>query len=48
VIGVLLGTIWSPQVPALVIALVVIGPVMVAVATVARRVQLTRDIQLFR
>jgi phosphatidylcholine synthase len=48
VIGVLLGTIWSPQVPALVIALVVIGPVMVAVATVARRVQLTRDIELFR
>jgi phosphatidylcholine synthase len=48
VIGVLLGTIWSPQVPALVIALVVIGPVMVAVATLARRVELTRDIQLFR
>ncbi|MDP4713709.1 MAG: hypothetical protein NWS27_05755, partial [Ilumatobacteraceae bacterium] len=48
VIGVLLGTIWSPQVPALVIALVVIGPVMVALATLARRVELTRDIQLFR
>ena len=48
VIGVLLGTIWSPQVPALVIVLVVIGPVMVAVATLARRVELTRDIQLFR
>jgi phosphatidylcholine synthase len=48
VIGVLLGTIWSPQVPALLIALVVIGPVMVAVATVARRVEMTRDIQLFR
>jgi phosphatidylcholine synthase len=48
VIGVLLGTIWSPQVPALVIALVVIGPVMVAVATLARRVELTRDIELFR
>ena len=48
VTGVLLGTIWSPQVPALVMALVVIGPVMVAVATLARRVELTRDIQLFR
>lgn len=48
VIGVLLGTIWSPQVPALVIALVIIGPVMVAVATLARRVELTRDIELFR
>ena len=48
VIGVLLGTIWSPQVPALVIALVVIGPVMIAVATLARRVELTRDIELFR
>ena len=48
VIGVLLGTIWSPQVPALVITLVVIGPVMVALATLARRVELTRDIQLFR
>ena len=48
VIGVLLGTIWSPQVPALLIVLVVIGPAMVAVATLARRVELTRDIQLFR
>jgi phosphatidylcholine synthase len=48
VIGVLLGTIWSPQVPALLIVLVVIGPAMVAVATLARRVELTRDTQLFR
>ena len=48
VTGVLLGTIWSPQVPALVMALVVIGPVMVAVATLARRVELTRDNELFR
>lgn len=48
VFGVLLGTIWSPQVPALVVALVIIGPVMVAVATVARRVQVTREIKLFR
>lgn len=46
--GVLLGTIWSPQVPALVVALVIIGPVMVAVATVARRVQVTREIKLYR
>lgn len=48
VTGVLLGTIWSPQVPALIIVLVVVGPVMVAVATLARRIELTRDIELFR
>jgi phosphatidylserine synthase len=48
VIGVLLGTIWSPQVPALLIVLVVIGPAMVAVATLARRVESTRDTKLFR
>ena len=48
VTGVLLGTIWSPQVPALIIVVVVVGPVMVAVATLARRIELTRDIELFR
>ena len=48
VTGVLLGTIWSPGIPAPLVALVVLGPLMVAVATVARRVELTRDNELFR
>jgi phosphatidylcholine synthase len=48
VAGVLLGTIWSPGIPTAVIALILVGPFMVAVATFARHIEITRDVQLFR
>jgi phosphatidylcholine synthase len=48
VAGVLLGTIWSPGIPTAVIALILVGPFMVAAATFARHIEITRDVQLFR
>ncbi|MEI7506715.1 MAG: CDP-alcohol phosphatidyltransferase family protein [Actinomycetes bacterium] len=48
VAGVLFGTIWSPGIPAPLIALIFLGPLMVAGATVARQIEVTRDVQLFR
>lgn len=48
VAGVLLGTIWSPGIPTPVIALILVGPFMVAAATVARHIEITRDVRLFR
>lgn len=48
VAGVLFGTIWSPGIPAPLVALVILGPAMVAAATVARHIEVVRDIELFR
>lgn len=48
VFGVLFGTIWSPGIPSPLIALILVGPIMVASATVARQIEITRDVQLFR
>lgn len=48
VAGVLFGTIWSPGIPAPLIALIFLGPAMVAGSTVARQIEVTRDVQLFR
>lgn len=48
VAGVLFGTIWSPGIPAPLIALIFLGPLMVAGATFARQIEVTRDVQLFR
>ena len=48
VAGVLFGTIWSPGIPAPLIVLIFIGPLMVAGTTVARQIEVTRDVQLFR
>lgn len=48
VAGVLFGTIWSPGIPVPLVALVILGPSMVAAATVARQIEVVRDIELFR
>ena len=48
VFGVLFGTIWSPGIPSPLIALILVGPIMVASATVVRQIEITRDVQLFR
>ena len=48
VAGVLFGTILSPDIPASLIALIFVGPSMVAASTVARHIEVTRNIQLFR
>ena len=48
VFGVLFGTIWSPGIPSALIALILVGPLMVAGSTVARQIEITRDVQLFR
>ena len=48
VAGVLFGTIWSPGIPAPLIALIFVGPSMVAAATLARHIEVTRDVQFFR
>ena len=48
VAGVLFGTIWSPGIPSALIALILVGPLMVAGSTVARQIEITRDVQLFR
>jgi phosphatidylcholine synthase len=48
VFGVLFGTIWSPGIPSPLIALILVGPLMVAGSTVSRQIEITRDVQLFR
>lgn len=48
VASVLFGTIWSPGIPASLIVLIFVGPSMVAAATVARHIEVTRNVQLFR
>ena len=48
VAGVLFGTVWSPGIPSALIALILVGPLMVAGSTVARQIEITRDVQLFR
>ena len=48
VAGVLFGTIWSPGIPVPLIALIFVGPLMVAAGTVARQIEVARDVQLFR
>jgi phosphatidylcholine synthase len=48
VFGVLFGTIWSPGIPSPLIALILVGPLMVAGSTVTRQIEITRDVQFFR
>lgn len=48
VAGVLFGTIWSPGIPFPLVALIFVGPLMVTAGTVARQIEVTRDVQLFR
>jgi phosphatidylcholine synthase len=48
VFGVLFGTIWSPGIPSPLIALILVGPLLVAGSTVSRQIEITRDVQLFR
>lgn len=46
--SVLLGTIWSSRITTMVMTLILVGPVMIVAATIARQIELTRNVQIFR